>query len=175
MRETLNTAGLIIALGAGIFFLLNITDNKELPLNKQQQVLVHKKGRVAEGMVLHTVRSQAKAWLVDNDGVVQHEWNIKKYVPTQSRYTLRKSPLQHIEPRSNGELLAVVKDSAVVRLDSESNLLSFTEGHFHHDLDVLDDGTIVTLERKAVKVSHHESQGVLLNDHIVLIKEDELL
>lgn len=171
MTDTLKTLGLIVILAAGVYIMLGFTD--VVPEKaKQNSLLIHAPAKVAPGMSLHTVRRTSSAWLVDSNGEVHHKWNIKKYVPTESKYTLRKSPLQHIEAGPDGRLLAVVKDSAIVQLDSNSELIAVTEGHFHHDIDVLHDGTIVTLERQAQEVSYQNTTGVLLNDHIVFINPD---
>jgi hypothetical protein len=70
----------------------------------------------------------------------------------------------------NGELLAIFDPYGVIKLDRDSNLLWATEpgSHFHHDLDVADDGRIFVLGKRS-RVIAPLHPGVKTVEDLVII------
>jgi hypothetical protein len=72
----------------------------------------------------------------------------------------------------NGDILGIFDWHALVKLDRDSNVLWARFGGFHHDLDVLDDGTIVTLVREARIIPRVHEEMPVLEDFLVVLDAD---
>jgi hypothetical protein len=130
-------------------------------------VTVHREG-VSDGYNLLVSGHGPEAVLVDMDGKELHRWRCPfadalpdfvkgKGTREQYRDFWRRA---HLYP--NGDLLAIFEGHGMVKLDAASNVLWRFQKFPHHDLDVLDDGRIFVLTRKASIVPRiHETEPVL--------------
>ncbi|MEJ2721710.1 MAG: arylsulfotransferase family protein, partial [bacterium] len=93
-------------------------------------------------------------------GGILHSWSAK---------IDKKDSWFDTELCENGDLLAIVKDRTLVRLDWDSNVLWSSMGRFHHDITVDGGGNIFVLSRKDELLSMHGIPVPVLNDYIVVI------
>jgi hypothetical protein len=104
-----------------------------------------------DGFTLVTTNEGAQCRLYDRAGTVVRGWTMPRGVPGLND----KGPINweqcHLYP--NGDLLAICCPSGdspygfgVVKVDKNSKLLWHHSGHFHHDLEVGDNGRIFLFE-----------------------------
>ena len=108
-----------------------------------------------EGRVLHTWQNQDWA-----------EWHEKTLTGSGNYYWRRA----RVFP--NGDLLAIYEGLGLIRLDKHSNLIwEFTDGA-HHDLDVMEDGSIAVLTREPGKHYPGVLQGKpVVEDFVTVLDE----
>jgi hypothetical protein len=128
---------------------------------EQRGVTVHQPGRTQEGLTLYTTGHGQKAYLIDMDGRVVHEWGVP-YSELWDRSAAAKQPQPdthvYIEKAvlyPNGDLLAVyvaVGDTpwgyGLVKMDRDSRVIWKYLRHAHHDVDVAPDGRIYALTQE---------------------------
>jgi len=73
---------------------------------------------------------------------------------------------------ANGDLLGIVEDKNLVKLDWNSNVEWDNEGRFHHDVDIVDNGDIYTLARREKIVFCGLMPLPILDDYILLLSSD---
>jgi hypothetical protein len=122
------------------------------PAPEQKSVTVHRRDAVQAGFNLVVSGHAPEAALLDMDGRLLHRWRraFHEVWPRSKRKTgLRKRRYwrrAHLLP--NGDLLAIFDGLGLIKLDRSSNLLWAYDGEAHHDLFVLEDGTISVLTRE---------------------------
>ncbi len=122
------------------------------PAPEQKSVTVHRRDAVQAGFNLVVSGHAPEAALLDMDGRLLHRWRRAFYEvwPRSERKTgLRKRRYwrrAHLFP--NGDLLAIFDGLGLIKLDRDSKLLWAYDGGAHHDLFVLNDGTIAVLTRE---------------------------
>jgi hypothetical protein len=153
-----------------------------------------KPGATFDGFTLHTVGNGARAVLINMRGDVVHEWDApfsQVWNVAAERPHLRdpKKPLDdskvsmfscHLFP--NGDLLAVFNGEGdtpngygLAKLDKDSHILWRYSANVHHDVDVLEDGTIYATTHHVV---HKMAQGLdflmppCLLDYVVRLSAD---
>ncbi|RJQ70221.1 MAG: hypothetical protein C4519_21190 [Desulfobacteraceae bacterium] len=148
----------------------------------QSGVSVHNRRKASDGLTLYTSGHANKAFLIDMQGRVIHEWErpfstvwdgsaaVRKPAP-DDRTNLLKA---HLFP--NGDLLAIyigVGDTpygyGMVKLDRESQLIWKNLDFFHHDFAVGPDGLIYGLTQD---FRSGQPEGV---DHLELPVLDDFL
>jgi len=112
-----------------------------------------------------------EAILTDMRGRVLHKWayDFDKIWPDrdfpenmEGRYHWRRAYLFE-----NGDILAIHESIGLIKLDKDSNLLWEYPGRCHHDLEVMDDGTIYVLARKARIIPRINETEPVVEDFIV--------
>jgi hypothetical protein len=116
-----------------------------------------------------------EAILMDMNGQVLHTWShdFDKIWPGagieegEGRYYWRRAFLYE-----NGDILAIHEYIGLIKLDKHSNLLWKYKGNVHHDLDVMEDGTIFVLTREAKMIPRINAVEPVLDDFIVQLDAD---
>jgi Arylsulfotransferase (ASST) len=124
----------------------------------EQGVTIYDPAKAYNGLTLYTSGHAQKAFLVDMEGRVVHEWGVPfSQIWDPSAQVKRPQPDTHIYIEKavlypNGDLLAVyvaVGDTpwgyGLVKMDKDSNILWKYLAHAHHDVDVASDGNIYVL------------------------------
>jgi hypothetical protein len=125
---------------------------------EQPGVTAHQPGKTQDGLTLYTTGHTQKAYLIDMDGRVVHEWGVP-YSELWDRSAAARQPQPdthvYIEKAvlyPNGDLLAVyvaVGDTpwgyGLVKTDRDSRVLWKYLQHAHHDVDVGPDGRVYVL------------------------------
>ncbi|MFA4989391.1 MAG: arylsulfotransferase family protein [Candidatus Omnitrophota bacterium] len=116
-----------------------------------------------EGVNIYNSRNLPAAYLIDMSGNVLHTWSAK---------INQEDSWQQIKYRGDGDLLAMVKDKLLIRLDWNSKVKWFSKMRFHHDMDVDRDEKIWVLARRDEVVFISGIPVPILNDYIVVLSPD---
>ena len=138
-------------------------------------VTVHVRGRVSPGLNLYTSGHQAEAELITTDGRVVHRWAYDFFDVwpddetdpriVQTQYWRRAHVFE------NGDLLAIYEGLGLIKVDKDSNLLWARRNGAHHDLQILANGDIAVLTRKA-RPSHFDPRKAILEDFAEILGSD---
>ena len=103
------------------------------------------------------------AVLADMEGRHLHEWTYPCHdLPGVEHGFRGKFRRAHL--LEEGGLLAIFDNTALIRLDAESNLLWSVMGGFHHDLEVTADGAIFVLDQEPrIVPGFHETKPTVEN------------
>jgi hypothetical protein len=147
------------------------------PVPSQSGVTVYDGTRALDGLNFYTTGDVPGAILMDMEGRVLHKWAhgyIEAWTASPDRPELRPSPKgsgfwRRARLFGNGDVLAVFDGLAILKVDRNSRLLWVTFGGFHHDLDVMADGTIFVLTREAHIVPSYNPDEPILEDFIAVL------
>lgn len=138
------------------------------PRHEERGVLIHDRTKAFEGYNFYNISNEEhvsdlnRAYLIDMEGRVLHEWARKR--PDERWH--------HAELLDNGDLLVVQKDKGVLRLDKSSDVVWSWSGRAHHDLWVHDDGDIYVIAREPVVVPQLHSTRRILAEKIVVLSQE---
>ncbi len=111
-----------------------------------------------------------EAILIDMRGKVLHKWSYDfekawpdRHVPKSNKNTefWRRAYLY-----KNGDILAIHSGIGMIKLDKCSNLIWKYGGKAHHDLDVMEDGTIYVLTREARVIPDLNEDEPIVEDFV---------
>lgn len=142
-----------------------------------ETVPVHDRDRAFAGLNLYTSGHASEAVLIDMDGRVLHRWGyaLRKLRPDLYREPASREQIRKIEYfrrarlLPDGDVLAIFEGLALVRLDSDSNLVWAYHGGAHHDLDIASDGRIFLLDREGKEIPRLGRQGAVLEDQVTVL------
>jgi hypothetical protein len=136
-------------------------------------IVVRDPASVAPGLNLVLSGHAAEAVLMDREGRTLHRW----------RYPLRRLwPDLANDPEMakleywrrawlfpNGDLLGIYEGLGIVKLDARSNVLWSRRGGFHHDLQVMEDGSIWVLDRDGKVIPRINPDEGVLEDFVTVL------
>jgi len=123
--------------------------------------------RASPGLNLYSPRNRPQAILMDLDGEIVHSW--RAVVEPGDTW-------QHVELLPDGELLAVVAERRLLKVDSKSKVVWTLDKPFHHDIAVSEVGRIYSILRGERSVDINGDEVSILDDSIAVISPDgELL
>ena len=96
------------------------------------------------------------AYLIDMEEKVVHSWSDGF------------SQWHHVELLPNGDLLGIVRNRGLVRLNWQSEVHWVVRMLFHHDVDADDNGDIYGIARQAMLTSYGWLPIYILNDIIII-------
>lgn len=124
-------------------------------------VEIHKRDKVFDGLNFYSSRKQAKAQLVDMEGHVVHVWE-----------GVKTGAWQHVTLLPDGDVLALVKNKSVIRVDKDSKVEWTYEGKVHHDLWVQEDGTVHVLASRHWGDRKYDPKVPTVEDYIVVLSPE---
>ena len=148
------------------------------------EVTVHDE-RAWDGLNLYTSGHAPEAFLMDMEGEVLHRWSYA-FDEVWPDWLGPDDGHMHFWRRVHllpgGDLLAVFEGLGLIKLDRDSNLLWARPNRAHHDLEVLEDGTILVLTRSTEHppevegkkrthvdyITHLDAEGLPLERHSLL-------
>jgi hypothetical protein len=133
------------------------------PAEKHEGVTRWIPEKTAPGVTLFTPRHEARALLVDLAGKTRHVW---------ANELPGGGPWQHVELLPGGDLLLVVKDRLLARIDWDSKPVWSIRGGFHHDVVRNARGTLWALDRHERSVEHQGARIPTLTDRVLEIDPD---
>jgi len=148
----------------------------EVPRTENEVIRVHDPERVLHGYNFYIAGHGPQAYLMTMDGEVVHEWHrqidedwlgLEEEESQTHRYEASLWRRAHLYP--NGDILAVHNARGMIKLDKNSELLWQYGGRTHHDMDVLEDGTIYTLTSKYLHLDGAPEDQRALVDSITLL------
>lgn len=143
---------------------------------EESDVTVYDRGRAYDGFNLQTDGHRPQALLLGMDGRELHRWHF----PFAAAFPGSDAPAsaegtkywRRVKLLNDGDLLAIYEGNGLVKIDRESQLIWAYSGWAHHDLEVMDDGRIYVLTRKAEIVPRINERRPLLHDFIVVLDAD---
>ncbi len=139
-------------------------------------VTVYEKGTAYEGVNLSVSGHAPAAFLLDMKGSTLHAWQYKPawdiWHDVRSE-NVSASFWRRVHLYGNGDMLAIYEGIGLIKIDKDSNLLwAYHERPFpHHDLDVVDNGTIYVLTRRKRELSHISTADVY-DEYITLLSPE---
>jgi hypothetical protein len=139
-------------------------------------VTQHDADRSFEGLNFYTSGHCACAALMDMDGQVLHEWRLDFLDAWPEETELAKQDgaeyWRWAHLFENGDVLAIFEGLGLVKVDKDSRLIWKHLGGEHHALQVMPDGTIYTLTRRAHMVPSVNDKMPILEDFITILDAD---
>lgn len=137
-------------------------------------ILVHDRTASYGGYNFYTSGHAPEAILMDMEGRVLHTWRYRSWDEWHDR-TLAGSVnffWRRAQVFPNGEVLAIYEGLGLIRIDKQSNLIWEFTGAPHHDLDVMEDGSIFVLTRELDKRHPGVFQGEpVVEDYVTVLDE----
>jgi hypothetical protein len=130
------------------------------PHAERRGVFFHDRERAEPGFGFYTSRRDRRAFLIDMDGKVVHEWSAPG------------GEWQHATLLPDGGVLALVQDERILRLDRGSRELWSWTGRPHHDLAVDDAGNLRVLDRVSRIVPAVHPGWTCVDDRVVTLGPD---
>lgn len=114
--------------------------------------------------------------LVDMAGDVVHRWSVPDAVyeaAGRQILELRRGQYEIMGTHmySNGDVLFIISNRVLAKLDRCSNLQWIFSGQPHHDLEVLDDGSILVATRRSRETTHSVT-GTYSDDQLVFLSPE---
>jgi len=138
-------------------------------------VVVHDAERAAPGLNLIVSGHAPEAVLMDMDGERRHRW-ARPFDEVWPDREVKDTPNYHSWRRAallpDGSLLVIFEGLGLVELDRSSRVVWAWDGNAHHDLEVLDDGRILVLDRKARIVPRVNPDEPILEDFVTELDGD---
>lgn len=149
------------------------------PIPANTGVVVYDASETWDGLNFYTSGHFPGAMLMDMQGNILHEWehgvvDAWNTMPGEERPKSVKSGgfWRRAHLFENGDVIAIFDWIAMIKVDKDSNLKWARFAGFHHDLEILEDGTIVTLVRKARIVPRYHPELPILEDFIVVLDSE---
>jgi hypothetical protein len=133
-----------------------IDENAEL-----RGVEIHDRNRAWPGVNFYSSRIRTSARLIDNDGRELHIWSH----PGDDGW-------EHAELLPTGEIIVVVNQQAILKLDRNSELLWRVELDAHHDLAVHPSGEIYALTNEERLRAEIHPEVPVIEDFIQILSHD---
>ncbi|MCK9523389.1 MAG: arylsulfotransferase family protein [Proteobacteria bacterium] len=120
-------------------------------------VLVHSKEHAFQGLNFYHSAKSHTVLLVDMDGREVHRWVF------QAGY------VSHVHLLPNGDLIGLVEDTSVFKINKDSQVLWTHKAPAHHDLHLAADGKIYVLTRAPKKIPFLHPVVPVLDDGILIL------
>jgi hypothetical protein len=132
-------------------------------VTEESGVVRHDQERSFEGVNIYSPSSLPRAYLIDMFGNTLHTWSTQ--VGEEDHWN-------HIEMDENGDLLCMVKDKMLIRLDWGSNIKWIRELRCHHDIAIDETKDLYVISREDEMVFSHGLPVPILNDYVIILSED---
>lgn len=148
-------------------------------VNKAQAkngVITHKKGKTYKGYNFFTSGHAPAAYLMNMNGKILHEWKYD-FWKVWPKYEISKKNAKTKYFRKaylykNGDILAIFEGCGLIKLDKDSNLIWAVSNRAHHDLEILPNGNIYVLTRKADMIPRINKERPISEDFITLLNPE---
>ncbi|MCK4794002.1 MAG: hypothetical protein KAV87_60305, partial [Desulfobacteraceae bacterium] len=126
-------------------------------------VIKHYPELAFDGINLYNSSTLPVAYLTDMNGNIVHKW---------ARKINDRNHWQHVKMCKDGDLLVIVGDKMLIRLDWDSKVKWEKKMRTHHDVAVDEDKNIYAIAREDGLVFLHGVPVPILNDYIVVLSSD---
>lgn len=138
-------------------------------------VVQHDRTRALQALNFYTSGHALEAYLLDMNGEVRHTWQEELDGPPPPEAVSVEEPQVwwrrgYVYP--NGDLLVIRENANLTKLDKHSNVIWKLEGGYHHDLQILEDGTIFVLTKRDDVRPYLHRKGTIDDDRIAVLTED---
>ena len=137
-------------------------------------VVLHLADRVTPVANLVTSAHAPTAFLLDMDGEVLHSWRApyRKAFPDSEVADRLVTYWRRTFLLPGGDLLAIFEGQGLIRLTATSDVVWANDLRAHHDLHVLDDGSLWVLDRETRLAPGIHPELVVLEDFVTLLDAD---
>lgn len=148
----------------------------EAPAPARSGVVRHDPARTQPGLNLWASGHAPEAYLMTADGTVVHTWR-KTWseafgdAPIKGRKRGTRY-WRRVELLPDRGLLAIFEGHGLVRLDRDSHVVWALQERVHHDLEVLDDGSLLVLARKAQLFPRYDPKKPVAEDSVLHVSAD---
>ncbi len=142
-------------------------------------VTVYDRKLALDGYNFYTAGHLPGALLMDMRGTKIHKWECR-FIDAWDRFPGDALPKNnksvgywrraHLFP--NGDVIAIFEGVGIIKVDHRSKILWANFNAAHHDLEVMDDGRIYTLTRKAHMIPRISEEHPILEDFITLLDSE---
>ena len=140
-------------------------------------VTVHDARRAQAGLNFYTSGHGPEALLVDMEGRVLHRWRYpfldawpdfpREWLEGENFAYWRRARLL-----PNGDVIAIFEGAGILRVDRHSQLVWASPVTAHHDLELLPDGSLYVLTRKAHVLSRVDPEAPVMEDYVTRLGPD---
>ncbi|MCP4662486.1 MAG: hypothetical protein GY856_44380 [bacterium] len=130
------------------------------PNSQDRGVLIDNPEKTFRGLSFYGSQTQNKAYLIDMEGIVLHEWSRATRI------------WDHVSLLPNGDVIVLIENEMLFRLDSRSRHLWTYKERVHHDLSVNDEGRIFVLTREVGTIPRIHSTRSTLADAVIILSAD---
>ncbi|MCK4512351.1 hypothetical protein KAW64_11460 [bacterium] len=146
------------------------------PASGEGGVTYHDREGAFAGFNLYTSGHGPEAFLLDMDGGVLHQWE-KGFLEVWPDYDGPvQDPAGQVWRRAhlfgNGDLIAIYSGLGMIKLDRDSRLIWSRFGGDHHDLDVVEDGSIYVVEHEMKMIPRLHTRQPVIEDFIAVLEPD---
>lgn len=128
--------------------------------SQAEGVIINNHNMNASDYNLYSSSNKNTANLINMNGEVVHQWSY----PSEA--------WQHVELLPNGDLIVIIKDVRILKIDKNSHLLWSYEGGFHHDVWVAENGDIYAMKRSAILDPKVHPKVKTLVDYIIILSKN---
>jgi hypothetical protein len=136
------------------------------PAPAEALVTLHDPERTWKGYNLYTSEHAPRIFLIDMDGRVLHMWEVR--LPDLAELPM----LRRARLFENGEVLILMEELGLVRVDRNSEVLWHYPGPCHHDFEISDDGSIYVLTSETAVYPAYSRRHPIRNDMITVLDPD---
>lgn len=143
------------------------------PASSSVGITVYERDRVEQGLNFFSSGHEPGAHLMDMEGKLLHRWQLPmaQVFPdlelpdhNDNQYFWRRA---YLFP--NGDVLGIFEGIGLFKVDRNSTVLWSLANEAHHDADILPDGKIVVLTRKAHLLPRIHAEEPILEDFITVL------
>lgn len=127
---------------------------------KKTGVIFYDQENTIDGYNFYNSRDKNTAYLINMKGRIIHQWSY----PSGS--------WQHIELFPNGDVIALVNDKRLIKIDKNSRLIWSFSDRFHHDIWIDNNQDIYALKKKSEIVSEIHKKVRTLVDYIIILSKN---
>ncbi len=130
--------------------------------------------RAQPGLNLLTSAHEPSALIMDASGEILHRWRygFRRVWPDYPGMHRDRSFWRRTHLNDDGSLFAVYEGLGIIKVDVDSELLWKNSLRAHHDLHVMEDGTLWVLSREARVIPRVHPTKPVLEDFITLLGTD---
>jgi hypothetical protein len=145
--------------------------NGGAPASAKIGVTVYDRSVSMKGLNFYTSGHGCEAILMDMEGKELHKWryDLDRFYPKAKNPKHFGNFFRRAYLYKNGDLLGIYDGTGLIKLNQNSQKIWMLPGSAHHDLQVLDDGTIYVLTREERKDHGLGSAGPIFEDFITLL------
>ncbi|MFH1408767.1 MAG: arylsulfotransferase family protein, partial [Nanoarchaeota archaeon] len=134
----------------------------------QMGVMVNEEGKAYKGINIFHSEEKQEAYLMDLEGNIIHTW--------RKAYRCENGcAWHHVEMDREGNLYVIWKHYLIIKLDwnSSLNLGAFQRNRPHHDMEISDEGEVLSLQRGFINISctSPECPVTVIADAIMLMNQ----
>ena len=133
-------------------------------------VLMHDSYKAFPGYGVYLSCHDHEAIMIDLDGTRLHEWKLPEGIWKKKEDIPGCFRKAHVF--ENGDLMVIYEGVGIVKMNTDSRIIWKKENKAHHDFEVMKNGDIWLLTRKAHIVPEFDEDDPILEDFIVGLRPD---